>query len=84
MIPLKPSSVKLLSILGFKTGVVTPGKNAKKTLKNAKISEANYSRNRVYGSGRAGSGQEQAKGITKFALSPLTRTKDFFSTLRSL
>ena len=30
------------------------------------------------GSGRAGSGQEQAKGITKFALIPLTRTKDFF------
>ena len=49
-------------------------KNAKKCKKNG----TNYSENWVAGSGRAGSGHEQAKGITKLALSPLIRTKDFF------
>ena len=57
--------LKLLSRMGGQNAGGAPGKNDKKTSKNAKISEANYSRKRAYGPGRAGSGQEQAKGLNQ-------------------
>ena len=82
IITLKPSFAKLLSRSGRHNGMVTSGKNAKKTSKNAKMSEANSSENRVFGPGRVG--PRSAHGITKFALTPLVRTKDFFYTLQPL